>query len=350
MADWANLPRDRWSDIESGVSFNVAELGRIARALAVDPGTLLRGEEGSPRRSVARFRQAADPLKKPESAEIRALALAAELGRIGGALHRLLSKPLPLVDVRQPISINSYEESWKQGYRLGEKARNLLGISAGPIVDLQKLFETLGIHITTLEIGRETIDAASMVEAGAVPIILLNKASGHVMSPLPRRATMAHELCHILHDAGDHDLATQLSGDHVDDFVEQRARAFAPAFLAPPSQVRQWFDEGEGRRQKNPHDKVLELATRWGMSWSAAVWHAKNCRLILTKTARRLLELGVEQDWHLAFEHAIPQSQSILADVDVHPLCRGRMAKLVLEAFEVGVISEGRAREILTWG
>ena len=31
-----------------------------------------------------------------------------------------------------------------------------------------------------------------------------------------------------------------------DDAVEKRARAFAPAFLAPPDEVRHWFRSGGG--------------------------------------------------------------------------------------------------------
>lgn len=351
MAEWAGLPAKRWESIESGQSFSVAELGRVARALAVDPGTFLRGEEGSPGRSVARFRQAAGSVPESRMLEARTLALAAELGRIGGALHRLLAKPLPLAEIRRTSPISEREDPWKQGYRLGAAARKSLAIPVGPIVDLQATLESLGLHIATLPFSHEDIDAASLMEDGAMPVILLNRDSPRVASTLPRRATMAHELCHLLHDAGEHDLETRLSGQEspFDDVVERRARAFAPAFLAPPDEVRHWFRVGPGKHRRDARDKVLSLARRWGFSWKGAVFHAKNCGLIRPATERRLLSAaGVRQDWDEAFEQA--DNRRAMDGMEIGTLCHGRLVELVRDAYETGAISHGRAREILRWG
>lgn len=354
MASWASLPAERWRAIENGAPLSVAELGHVARALAVEPGTLLRGEERSPRRTVARFRQAV-PLPAPSILESRTLALAAELGRIGGALHRLLGKPLPLVNVRKSIPVSDREEPWRQGYRLGEAARRSLGIPVGPVIDLQKTLEAAAIHVATLPFSGADIDAASLMEEGAMPVLLLNQRSPRIARLLPRRAAMAHELCHLLHDAGEHDLETQMSrseGSAQDDPAEQRARAFGPAFLAPREEVRHWFRSGSGRKLGDPEAKVIHLAKRWGLSWGGAVWHAKNCQLIRPATADRLAgEPSPRPDWPVDFERAEPRSTSRLPEgMEPNPLCRGKIAELVGEALEIGAISEGRAREILSWG
>lgn len=354
MAEWAELPVKRWESIESGESLSVAELGQVARALAVDPGTFLRGEEGSPRRSVARFRQAADSVPGSRNFEARTLALAAELGRIGGALHRFLARPLPLSGIRRTEPVSEYDEAWKQGYRLGAAARQGLGIPVGPVANLQTTLEDLGLHIATLSFSRADVDAASLMEDGAMPILLLNLDSPRVGPTLPRRATMAHELCHLLYDAGEHELETRLSGQESahDDVVEQRARAFAPAFLAPPDAVRHWFRSGGGKHRRDPRQKVLALAKRWGLSWGGAVWHAKNCGLITPSTAGRLAaDVAMPQDWQEDFEQirSLPSSVSEV-DMDISLLCRGRLAEVVLEAYEAGAITHGRAREILRWG
>lgn len=353
MARWARLPVERWRAIEAGESLSVAELGQLARVLAVDPGTFLRGEEGSPRRSVARFRQAAVSIPGLRTLETRTLALAAELGRIGGGLHHLLARPLPLSGIRETVPVSEREEPWKQGYRLGAAARRGLGIPVGPIADLRTTLEGLGIHIASLPFSQSAIDAASLMEDGAMPIVLLNQGSPRVEPVLPRRATMAHELCHLLHDAGEHDLETRLSGQEDSlDPIEQRARAFAPAFLAPTDEVQHWFRSGDGKRLRDPRSKVLALAKRWGLSWGGAVWHAQNCRLIQPVTAKRLVaDAGMQQDWHEDFERMEDRRSSLFMDgFEISPLCRGRVARIVQEAYEAGAISQGRAREILSWG
>lgn len=353
-ARWAGLETERWRAIEAGAPLSVAELGRVARALAVDAGTLLRGEERSPHRTVARFRQAV-PLAGPTVLEARTLALAAELGRIGGALHRLLGKSLPLAGVRKPVPVSDREEPWRQGYRLGEAARRSLGLPLGPVTDLERVLEVAGVHVATLPFSRSDVDAASLMEEGAMPVLLLNQTSSRIAQPLPRRAAMAHELCHLLHDAGEHDLETQMSrseGSAQDDPAEQRARAFAPALLAPPDEVRHWFTSGGGRKIGDAEPKVTALAKRWGLSWRGAVWHAKNCRLIRPATADRLVGApGPRPDWQADFERAETSSVGRLSEgLEPSALCRGRIAELVREALEAGAISEGRAREILSWG
>lgn len=354
MAKWATLPVERWKAIEAGESLSVAELGQVAKALAVDPGTFLRGEERNARRSVARFRQAADSIPGRRTLESRTLALAAELGRIGGGLYRLLGKPLPLSEIRQTAPVAKTEEPWRQGYRLGEAARRSLGIPVGPIVNLQTTLEGLGVHVATLDFSEPVVDAASLMEDGAMPIILLNQSSPRIEPSLPRRAAMTHELCHLLHDAGEQNLETRLSGydPSLDDGVEQRARAFAPAFLAPRDEVRHWFGSGGGKRLTHPQSKVRALAKRWGLSWGGAVWHAKNCRLIPAAAVEGLKKEGVQQDWQADFERRQEHRSERLAieGMKLGSLCMGHLAELVVEAYEAGVISRGRAREISVWG
>lgn len=159
---------------------------------------------------------------------------------------------------------------------------------------------------------------------------------------------MAHELCHVLHDAGEGDLETRLSIDGLEDRVEQRARAFAPAFLAPRDEVRHWFQSGEGKGLHDPEKKVLALARRWGLSWEGATWHAKNCRLISPATAHQMSKIPpATRDWQEDFEPATGETTPFPEDMQVTRLCRGRIATLVAEVLKLGVISEGRAREIL---
>lgn len=353
MAGLAELTEERWAEIEAGGPISVADLGPISKALAVDAGALLRGEEKDPQRVVARFRQAS-PLSSSSLLELRTLSLAAELGRMGGALYRLLGRPMPWSEVRRILRVDPGKEPWKQGYALGAKVRRLLKVPAGPLYNLQKTLESAGVHVATVRFSGPEIDAASLVEPEAMPILLLNRESPRIGQVLARRAAMSHELCHLLYDAGEGHIETRISlneGDAIeDDPLEQRARAFAPAFLAPPDEVRNYFRTGGGKFITASEDRVLALAKHWGLSWLGAVWHAKNCQLIPPDTAQSLsISRGPRLDWQTSFEQETTRLR-LSSDFVATELTAGRIANLVIEALEEGAISEGRAKEILEWG
>lgn len=354
MAERAKMTSEQWAEIEAGGSFNVADLRQIGMALAVETGALLRGEESDPQRIAARFRQEV-PAGAGRRLEAITLAQAAKLGRIGGGLLNKLARKIPLAEARQAVPVSAKEEPWQQGYRLGELARRKLGVKPGPIRNLQLMLEKEGVHVATLGFSEETVDAASLAAPGAIPVILLNSESPRVSQRLPRRTALAHELCHLLHDAGEGELETRMTRQEegsLDDMVEQRARAFAPAFLAPRDEVVSYFERGAGKAILDPERKVTVLARRWGLSWRGAAWHAKNCRLISAENAEMFASkyfVGPRQDWQTDFEIEIFQ-EDLPESIEMGPLYRGRFAALVYEAFEEGLISENRAKEILVWG
>ena len=354
VADWAGIPARRLREIEGGSALGSWEFEALCRGLAVDSGAVARGLDTSPQRSVARFKTA--DWVDPTPGDFRILSLAAEVGRIGGFLARQLDRPSRLVALRSPLPLSGSSEPWEQGYELGESARRELAPQSGPIKDLEGLLNEWGVHVARVEFSAMALDAASLWENESLPIILLNARSIRVRSTLSRRSLLAHELCHLLHDSGVRNLTTQLSwSNQVGNYaaaIEQRARAFAPAFLAPRTEVRRWFAVGPGR--DDAAYKVEALARRWGFSLRGAIWHAKNCRIIQAKTAERLGLTTVDQEhpWSGEFEQG-HQGDSMKADrqwgSEIAPLARGLLASLITEAATQGVISEGRGHEIITW-
>lgn len=357
LASWSGVDADRLEQIEKGQPMRSWEYEAICRGLAVDPGAMARGGDLSPRRSVARFRSA--DWVRPKPGDFRILSLAAEMGRIGGYLASQDARPTSVLsDLRAPTPVSDREEPWKEGYRLGEKARRALLPGVGPIKEVESLLTKSGIHVARIPFSSRNLDAASLWEEGALPVILLNERSPRSRSVLSRRALLAHELCHLLHDSGDRDLTTQLSwGENTGNYdhgTEQRARAFAPAFLAPRDEVRHWFRAGSGRRLTTPEAKVEELACRWGFSLRGAVWHAKNCEVISPRTAERLdLELpDQEHSWNDDFEQSredeLVSWEEELGE-SIAPLAGGLVASLVSQAVAAGSISKRRGQEIVTW-
>jgi Zn-dependent peptidase ImmA (M78 family) len=360
-AGWSSLSQARIREIEEGAPIRSWELETLCRALAVDPGAFFQRRETSPRRSVARFRAAGHGVE-PAAGDLRLLAIAAEIGRIGGFLAETLGRSIDLRRLRSIEAVSAKEKPWRQGYRLGEQARNRAGLPLGPIADLERELNRWGVHVARVRFSSEDVDAASLWEGKALPILLLNTASPRTARPLPRRAVLAHELCHLLHDAGEAELTTQLSWSegtgNAREAVEQRARAFAPAFLAPRDWVRHELDREMKGSKTSPEAKVRQVASHWGLSYIGAVWHAKNCRLINAQTAERLLAEADRPEgdpWDGDFESgrgagpALGVRERLEPDQTLSPLVDGLAGQLVLDALDAGAISKGRAREILSW-
>jgi Zn-dependent peptidase ImmA (M78 family) len=353
-AGWADLEPERLARIEGGSPSASWEFEAICRALAVDSGAMARGLDRTPRRSVARFRSA--PWEEPAPEDFRTLSLAAELGRIGGFLAQEVDRPSRLSSLRSPEPINEHEEPWRQGYRLGELARRAMAPQSDPIRNLEELLTDWGVHIARVAFSSTELDAASLWETDSIPIILLNTRSIRSRSALSRRALLAHELCHLLHDSGERELTTELSWNegwgNYSTRTEQRARAFAPAFLAPRDEVKHWFKAGSGSRIRLPESKVRRLAERWGFSLRGATWHAKNCGLISPQTAKELDRHSSDLDhgWSADFEQPIGEADGPLSGGEIAPIADGLLSMLVAEAAAKNVISEGRGREIVTWG
>ena len=138
--------------------------------------------------------------------------------------------------------------AWQVGYQLAEQARGVLGLDRKPINSMRDLVERrLGVPVVQVRLP-ESIAGATIASNGLRGIVLNTKgANANVWI---RRATLAHELAHILFDPDE-----QLESVRVDtyeqverdarqesssrDRVEQRANAFAVEFLAPASAIKE---------------------------------------------------------------------------------------------------------------
>lgn len=358
VADLSGVPLQNLVAFKLGRPLTSSEYELVCRALAVDSGAMYSGDASSPARSPARFRKAT-ALEHPNPLDTRILALAAEQGRILGHLSHLVGKDIKLKRHRHIRGIEQNSEHWKEGYELGEAAREALAPGDAPLIDLPGLFDELGGHLARVGLSSESIDAASIWEQGALPVVLINENSHVTEHPGAFRASLAHELCHLLHDAGERDLTTSVSwGDkgkgNYDDALEMRARAFAPAFLAPREHVRHWYDRLSASSKQNSTRLIRLMAEYWGLSFEGAAWHAKNCALIEPEEAERLA--GMPQKPLISLQQ-FESLGDFFPPSMFHPelpekpaaLWRGRASLLVLQALDEGHISVGRARELLTW-
>ncbi len=334
------LPRERVSLIEKGEPPTVRELACLGAALAVDPSALHGGKIRSPKKTVARFRA---PLGAVELSghDARLLALAAECGRIGAGLQRMLGVVPVLAGFREVRRVTARPVPWQQGYDLGSNARKRLASEEQPLASVQARMESAGVHVARVRFESPEVEAASVSEPGSMPLVLLNSRAGRVRQRLSRRAILSHELCHLLHDGGERDL-TVVSRDRDDSPTEQRANGFAPSFLAPP----EWVEV----QATEPRQVARELAETWGLTFTGAVWHAKNLKLIDAETADELQRRPHPNVTVGGFEEDLPRTPPAKAGLEVEAtaLTSGLLSDLALGACGDGLISRGRAREILT--
>jgi Zn-dependent peptidase ImmA (M78 family)/transcriptional regulator with XRE-family HTH domain len=360
VAQLSGLSSEELSAIESGSRrLTMLELEALGRALVFDPAALLRGESlPDARRLPGWFRShTPDSSEAIPAGDVRLMALAAELGEIGAFLQGAVGQPtLSLATLRSPAPLEDHEHAWQGGYELGTRAREKLyeldpSMPAGePLRSVQHTFERLGIHVAHVAMHSWSRQAVSIWRPEAMPVVLLNVCSPRAQLRLPRRQVMAHELPHLLHDSGETDMSpTERRPQPHAEAVEQRANAFAPAFIAPPAYVRERI-----AKHTTAKEMILQIARDWGFTLEGAVWHAKNIGLVEAEVAEALLadvawrsrSARIPGNWEPELPRDDPRDHGL--DVETSPLVGGLLQDLVLQAYRNGSISAGRAREILT--
>ena len=237
--------------------------------------------------------------------------------------------------------------AWRVGYRLAEDARRTLGLDESPIASMRALVEDrLGIPVVQVDL-RQNIAGATVVtedeDGGEARGVILN-ASGANANVWIRRATLAHELGHLLFDPNERlqnvrvdpygqSEADPQSHELETDYVEQRANAFAIAFLAPLEAVRRMVSSPPS------NESVVDVMHTYGLSHTAARYHVRNAHF-------------GEYDVPASGAGQVPSDELTAAEnltLDYFPLQgtsiqrRGKFAALVTQAVEEGYISKDTA-------
>ena len=231
--------------------------------------------------------------------------------------------------------------AWKAGYNLAEDARVKLKLGETPIQSMRELVEErLGIPVIQVEIDPKIAGATvetSDCNGNKVRGVVLN-ASGENENVWVRRATLAHELGHLLFDPNDrlrnacvdrYDQSQVDPQSEVADPVEQRANAFAIAFLAPLNQVREVASVPFSR------EKVVEVMHRFGLSQTAARYHICNAHY----RQHDLSSFRINESPGDELKAAENFTTDFFPIPNTPIQRRGRFAELVVKAFSEGLIS-----------
>lgn len=137
-----------------------------------------------------------------------------------------LNLPLDLGDVSQLMP-------GEQGARLGEQACELLCGNSGSWVDIHSVVQSLDIQVSEIDLSDVELRAVSIFGPTQRPHVFCNRRTCWGQGSAVLRFTLAHELCHLLLDREYGDELAVATGPWAPVAIEQRANAFAAAFLMP---------------------------------------------------------------------------------------------------------------------
>ncbi|MBK1693024.1 ImmA/IrrE family metallo-endopeptidase [Ectothiorhodospira mobilis] len=124
----------------------------------------------------------------------------------------------------------------EQGYRAAQLLRKELGLAAETPVEPEELLRQWAVRIEPVTIPQSFVEAITAWGEGHGPVILVNEAPGsRAAHHYGRRATLAHEMAHLLLDRRGALPFAEVLGGNSPEYPEKRARAFAAEFLLPRS-------------------------------------------------------------------------------------------------------------------
>ena len=332
-------------------SVPVAQLERIAFTLGLDERLLaFQLDSGGDSGLAYRLRTLVED-KTTSSPRISAgtallFAEAASIIRAQTRLQKWLGLPTeshvfePHGDYGSPMN-----QAWKIGYRLAEDARETLGLGQAPVWSMRELVEKrMGIPVIQARLPPEIAGATVTTkneDGREARGVVLNTVGGNENVWI-RRATLAHELGHLLYDP-DSRLQNVRVDSYVDsrqdpethesDFVEQRANAFAIAFLAPIAAVRKLAPTPVSE------ESVSDVMHTFGISHTAAWYHISNTHYRQYPVPSRAID-SAPSDEQTAAENFTVDFFPISDTPDQR---RGRFSDLVTACHDRGLISEDTA-------
>lgn len=259
-------------------------------------------------------------------------------------------------------------EAVMQGERVAEQERKRLELGSAPVADMTELLGDQGIWASTVDLPN-TMSGLFLHHPSIGMAVLIN--AGHVRAR--QRFSLAHEYAHALLDRDR--VVGVSSADNSSERIEQRANAFAAAFLLPEAgleeELRQLgkgqpartdqivFDVATGgsiqgqvrpapRSQTIGFQDVAFVAHRFGVSYQAAVYRMKSLRYINQPESAQLLSPEQEaagRDYLRALHLFEDLEEPVKAERGTREL-RSRVAHLGLEAYRLGEISRGRLLDV----
>lgn len=172
-----------------------------------------------------------------------------------------------------PVAFKMFEESLASVdviEQVAERFRRDQGLGLGPISNMTKLAEKVGVLVVSVADADDRVDAFSLYNKR--PMIVRNTAK---INPCRQRFDLAHELGHLVMHQGIE------TGCHD---TESQANQFASALLMPRSSFAGEFPTMRGRYLN--WQALGELKLRWKVSFKALIYRAQTLNLITQEQAK----------------------------------------------------------------
>jgi Zn-dependent peptidase ImmA (M78 family) len=188
------------------------------------------------------------------------------------------SETLQTISAEAEATIPNYiGRAHEQGATLAQWARQKFSLGTDTKVEPADVLKNLGVDVHLSKLGSDLIDAVGTWDHRRGPAVIVNLDGEHAQSIAGRRATLAHELCHILLDRNGSLPAAEVLGGSVPRHPEQRANAFAAEFLLPKTVV-----IARLRGAKNALETIEEIMKQFGVSRELAAWQVINTAVIFS--------------------------------------------------------------------
>ncbi|MDZ4851482.1 MAG: ImmA/IrrE family metallo-endopeptidase [Pirellulaceae bacterium] len=184
---------------------------------------------------------------------------------------------------------SALEYPWDKGYELAESFHEAFAneFVNEVSVDIERVVRELEITVSDIALDDRTIRAIAIAGEGFEPMIAINSQYKY-QERYPRRFTLAHELCHLLHDRTHGMRLALASGPWAPVDIEKRANAFAAMFLMPRNLIELVIQKNNLQVDSIPC--VWQFCELLLVSFSAAVEHLCNLGYIdeVTRDAMKL--------------------------------------------------------------
>jgi len=241
--------------LETGLTAPTEQLlGRLASALQVEPAFFARGPNLIAE-DLFHFRK-----QFTTRAMMKQMVMAR--GELTARLVAYLDRELRLPELQIPeiTDIKSSDDI----ERAAELCRREWDLGLGPIANMNRLAEHIGIIVTSFSSISKEVDALSV--AVKRPIIVRNEAKESICR---QRFDIGHELGHFVLHAG------QTTGDRI---TESQANRFASALLIPRTMMSKLFPKPRGSRLDWVGLRDFKLT--WKVSKAAILYRARQLELI----------------------------------------------------------------------
>lgn len=320
---------------------------RVASILGLDERMIsFRGDPAGNERVAVRLRQLLDEKAPLSATAVLALSEASWVAMTQTRLEEELGlRPSGLFEPEADYGAPGWP-AFRVGYQLADRLRDKLGLAANPIESVRELVERrLGIVVVQTNLSEQV--AGATVQTGNRRAIVLNLVGSNT-NVFVRRATLAHELCHLLFDPRQHlrDLRVDAYSDldsapeALTDRVEQRANAFAVQLLAPQdSSIALW-------KKADSDDPLGDVLDRYGISFTAAryqLWNGMGRTVPLDSLTSKRYRPDPAWEGREAYTVTYHPIQSLVE----HPARAGRFSAVAVRAAQTGLVSWDTAAEWL---